>query len=81
MIVIVTVRYCSALRYDPDSKEKTRRALPFAAGFSCWSPTYVITGATESKFLEARPRSPLRLRASIAPATTRATDLVKSNER
>ena len=52
-------------------QRETRCALPFAAGLSGRSLTYVMTGTTELDqiFLEARARSPLRSRASVVPAT------------
>jgi hypothetical protein len=43
-------------------------------GFSFWSSTYANTGTTD--LLEARSRSPLRLRAPSTSATARVTDSV-----
>jgi hypothetical protein len=60
-------------------KEKTRRALPFAAGLSFWPPTYVITGATDSV------GSPLALSPSLAGShrtdNPKAVDSLKISER
>src|SRR6185436_72005 len=68
------------LRHNPNLQtEKTRCALPFAAGFPAWSPTYVITGATDLV------GSPPALSPSLAgfhrTDNPKAVDLVRINER
>lgn len=77
MILIVTVRSVVPCATIQIAKRKPA-ALSLRSGFLLLVAYLRYNRGDRSKFLEARPRSPLRLRASIAPATTRATDLVKS---